>query len=102
MANVVVVFWSRLGATERLALNAAVGAVQGRANIRLRWLRESSCDPNDAEWQGCRARMEPEYIAPRPTDVEWAEALVLATPARVGAGAPEWQEFFKLASFQNK
>ena len=42
--NVLVVFCSRTGRTEKLALAAAVGAVQARANIRLRWLREAADD----------------------------------------------------------
>jgi hypothetical protein len=37
--NVLVTFWSRTGVTEKLALAAALGAVQAKANIRLRWLR---------------------------------------------------------------
>jgi len=48
--NVVVVFYSRTGSTERLALAAAVGAVQGRALIRLRRL------PDSAEGDLTRAR----------------------------------------------
>ena len=38
--NVVVVFYSRYGATEQLALAAGVGAVQAHANIRLRRLKD--------------------------------------------------------------
>ena len=40
--NVLVVFWSRTGVTEKLALAAALGAVQANANIRFRWLREAA------------------------------------------------------------
>ena len=38
--NALVVFYSRHGETERLALAAGVGAVQARANIRLRRLKD--------------------------------------------------------------
>ena len=41
--NIVVTFYSLHGLTEKLALAAAVGAVQGRANIRLRRLPDSAC-----------------------------------------------------------
>jgi NAD(P)H dehydrogenase (quinone) len=78
--NVVVVFHSRTGTTERLALTAAVGAVQGRANIRLRRLP----DPADGalvesvpEWKENRARMDMEYVAPRDADAEWADAILI-------------------------
>jgi NAD(P)H dehydrogenase (quinone) len=78
--NVVVVFHSRTGTTERLALTAAVGAVQGRANIRLRRLP----DPADEVliesvpgWKENRARMDMEYVAPREADAEWADAILV-------------------------
>ena len=96
--NCMIVFWSRYGATERVALAAAVGAVQGRANIRLRWLKEDSCDASDQEWVENRARMEAEYIQPRPIDLEWAEYVVLASPDRVGGGSVEWQSFLRSVS----
>ena len=78
--NVLVVFCSRTGATEKLALAAAVGAVQARANIRLRWLREAADDRTILGvpgWKENRERMEKEYIAPREVDAEWADAIVI-------------------------
>jgi NAD(P)H dehydrogenase (quinone) len=84
--NVVVVFQSRLGSTERLALAAAVGAVQGRAFIRLRWLPEE-----DAE--NC-ARMSREYVAPRESDAEWAEAILVGMPEKRTAISPEFEKYF--------
>jgi multimeric flavodoxin WrbA len=104
-ANVLVVFWSRWGETERLALAAAEGAVQGRANIRLRWLREEAPAEqvhSDPAWEQNRARMEKEYIAPRAVDVEWATGVVLATPGRGGSEDAQWDAFFALGSFQGK
>ncbi len=79
--NVLTVFCSRTGRTEKLALAAAVGAVQARANIRLRWLREAADDrtiEGVAGWKENRERMAKEYIAPRTVDVEWADALIIA------------------------
>jgi hypothetical protein len=58
--NVMVVFND--ASSEPLALAAAVGAVQGRANIRLRRLR-----PAD----------DMEYVAPRDADAEWADAILM-------------------------
>lgn len=48
--------------SEPLALAAAVGAVQARANIRLRRLSPAA---------------DMEYVAPRDADAEWAEAILI-------------------------
>lgn len=88
--NVLVTFFSRCGATERLALQAALGAVQARAKIRLRWLREDVEDgalEGIEGWRENRERMLREYIAPREIDIAWADAMVLALPERDGACA---------------
>ncbi|MGA2880604.1 MAG: hypothetical protein ABSG13_16785 [Bryobacteraceae bacterium] len=84
--NILVVFCSRTGRTEKLALAAALGAVQARANIRLRWLREDADDSmiqGVPEWRENRDRMEKEYIAPRAVDAEWADAILIGA-----SGAP--------------
>jgi multimeric flavodoxin WrbA len=94
--NTVVTFSSRTGETERLALAAALGAVQARSLIRLRWLRE---DVDDAtiksvpEWRENRARMAKEYIAPREIYFLWADVLVLGLPARDGVSSPELKTY---------
>lgn len=99
--NVVVVFHSRLGSTERLALAAAVGAVQGRANIRLRLLPDATPDATDGaaiasvpEWQENRARMNGEYVAPREADAVCADALVFGMPAGIEGLPREFQSYF--------
>lgn len=76
--NVLVVFCSRTGRTEKLALAIAVGAVQAKANIRLRWLREAADE-----------RMEKEYVAPREVDAVWAHAIVIAA----GDAPPELNHY---------
>ena len=80
--NVVVVFYSRYGATEQLALAAGVGAVQAHANIRLRRLKDLA-DPetiaHDPRWVENLERMNRDYIAPREIDVDWAEVLLVAS-----------------------
>ena len=97
--NVLVTFWSRTGLTERLALAAALGAVQAKANIRLRWLREPGLH-QDADsvpgWRENRARMEKEYVAPREADLVWADATFIAIPANLSIAAPELRPYLEL------
>jgi len=80
--NVLVVFCSR---TEPLALAAALGCVQAKANIRLRWLREAA----GGETMENRRHMEQEYIAPRAVDAEWAHAILIG----VHGEPPEIKEY---------
>ena len=82
--NVLVIFYSCSGETEKLALAAAVGAVQARANIRLRRLTDSG-----EEIPECReslARMRREYVPPAPADVLWADAVIVGMNGTI-AGA---------------
>ncbi len=98
--NTLVTFSSRTGSTEKLALAAGVGAVQARANIRLRWLREEVDDETVARvpgWKENRDRMTREYIAPREIDFQWADVLVLAMPARDGVSSPELKTYLDTA-----
>lgn len=94
--NVVITFCSRTGVTEGLALTAAVGAVQARGSIRLRWLPEIADDQTVEavpEWKESRARMEQEYISPREIDAEWADALIVVVPSRLTISAPELKSY---------
>lgn len=66
--NVVVLFDSGDEAVERLALAAAVGAVQGRALIRMRRFHGT---PESRE-----------YVTPRDADADWAHAVVIGGESR--------------------
>lgn len=82
--NVLVVFYSRYGRTERLALAAGVGAIEAEGNIRLRRLPDAASAETieaDAAWREALARMNRDYVAPRPADPPWADVVVLATPS---------------------
>jgi len=82
--NALVVFYSRYGVTEKLALAAGLGAIQAEANIRLRRVSENASASTiaaDAEWKKNLDRMNRDYVAPRPADPVWADVIVLATPA---------------------
>src|SRR4030095_11694901 len=82
--NVLVLFYSRYGPAERLALAAGVGAIQARANIRLRRVADQAdaktIDATPA-WRENLDRMNRDYVVPRPADPQWADVIVLATPS---------------------
>ena len=82
--NALVVFYSRYGATEKLALAAGLGAIQADANIRLRRVADgvdAATISADAEWKKNLDRMNRDYVQPRPADPVWADVIILATPA---------------------
>jgi NAD(P)H dehydrogenase (quinone) len=86
--NVLVVFYSRYGTAEALGLAAGLGAIQAKANIRLRRVADSA-DAATIEstpgWKAQLDRMNRDYVAPRPGDPGWADVIVLATPASSSA-----------------
>src|SRR5215510_14561769 len=84
--NVLVIFYSCCGRTEKLALAAAVGAVQARANIRMRRLTDSG--EVIPECQEALARMRKEYVPPAPPDVVWADAVIIGINGKI-AGVVE-------------
>jgi len=94
---VVVTFYSRCGATETLALAAAVGAVQGRSLIRLRRLPDPDVSsPESPDCADTLARMRKEYVAPTEKDILGNAALILVPPAGATPESGEWAEFSSL------
>jgi len=79
--NVLVIFYSCCGRTEKLALAAAVGAVQARANIRMRRLTDSG--EQIPECKEALARMRREYVPPAQTDVVWADAVIIGMNGKI-------------------
>src|ERR1700730_11678229 len=80
--NAVVVFYSRYGETEQLALAAGVGAVQAHANIRMRRLKDladAETIARDPRWTENLERMNRDYIAPHEVDVDWADLILVAS-----------------------
>jgi len=96
--TVVVTFFSRCGKTEALALAAAVGAVQGRALIRLRRLPDGAgpSTDQDRECLDALTRMRKEYVPPTEADILGNDALMLAPPAGSTAESKEWVELVGL------
>jgi multimeric flavodoxin WrbA len=89
---VLVTFSSQNGETEKLALSAAVGAVQARALIRLR--RIADTDGTDSNEDAVRMRKE--YVGPTEADVLGADALILATSTDTNVQSVPWQDFLNL------
>jgi NAD(P)H dehydrogenase (quinone) len=91
--SVLVVFYSRDGETEALALAAAVGAVEARALIRLRRL-EDVVDDESLEVGPELRRMRKEYIPPSDKDFISTDAVVFAASSKHGGTFPEWTHVF--------
>ena len=86
--NVLIVFYSRYGNAEKLALAAGVGAIQSEANIRLRRvadLADRETIEADPTWKQNLERMNMDYVVPRPADPAWADVIILATPGDTSA-----------------
>jgi len=79
--NVLVIFYSCRGETEKLALSAAVGAVQARASIRMRRLTDAG--EEIAECRETLARMRREYVPPTAADALWADAVIIGMKGTV-------------------
>src|SRR3989442_5933030 len=97
--EVLIIFHSRCGSTEKLALAAAVGAVQARANIRFRRLPDIGDIDGLADSPECRKaldRMRKEYVAPNEADVLRADALIFVAPAAFRSVSAEWTEHLDL------
>ena len=89
---VLVTFSCQTGDTERLALSAAVGAVQARALIRLRRIPDVDQGSQNTEV----VRMRKEYVAPAEADVLGADSLILDASADANVLSAPWQEFLNL------
>jgi len=82
--NVLVIFYSCCGQTEKLALAAAVGAVQARGSIRLRRLTDA--DEDITECKESLSRMRREYVPPTAADVIWADAVIVGMNGKITSG----------------
>jgi|SRR5262245_32489543 len=85
--NVLVIFQSNCGNTEKLALAAAVGAVQARALIRLRRLPDSGADL--PECKEALTRMRREYVPPTPADTAWADLVIVGMNGQIAGSVTE-------------
>jgi NAD(P)H dehydrogenase (quinone) len=88
--NVLVIFSSLCGNTEKLALAAAVGAVQARANIRMRRLPDTGESIPDCKDE--LTRMRKEYVPPTAADTQWADAVIIGMNGTIAGIANDAEE----------
>lgn len=96
VANVLVVFYSRNGSTEKMAKAVAEGATAAGAEVRLRRARDIVSRDVMAKapgWAEAADRMDAEYPAPTADDAEWADAVVFGTPTRFGNASAELKAY---------
>jgi len=96
MANVLIAFYSRDGATEALAKAVAEGAGAAGAEVRLRRARElvgPEIIANVPGWAEAAARMNGSYPAPIVDDAVWADAIVFGSPTRFGGARSELRAY---------
>jgi flavodoxin len=86
---VLIIFSCQTGDTEKLALSAAVGAIQGRALIRLRRLPET----DSASTSETLKRMRKEYVAPSETDIAGADVILLVSSPTLDNSTEPWDTF---------
>src|SRR4030095_2299108 len=89
---VLIIFSCQSGETEKVALTAAVGAIQGRALIRLRRLS----DPEGSPPSEALTRMRREYVPPSETDIAGADAVIFASSEGTNPSAAPWDSFLSL------
>ena len=94
--NLLLVFYSRTGSTERLAGAAADAGREAGASVRVRRAREvvgrDVMEKSDG-WLANADRMNGLYDAPTADDAEWADAILFGTPCYFGAMATELKAF---------
>jgi NAD(P)H dehydrogenase (quinone) len=94
--NVLIVFYSRNGSTEKMARAVAEGAKAEGAEVRLRRARDivgAHVMVKAPGWTENAARMDAEHPAPTSEDAEWADAIIFGTPTRFGNASAELKAY---------
>ncbi|KQP34829.1 NAD(P)H:quinone oxidoreductase [Methylobacterium sp. Leaf100] len=94
--RLLIVFYSRSGSVETLAVTAAETARASGATVRLRRAREVVDHDTMAKvegWAESATRQNALYEAPTHEDAEWADAILFGTPCYFGAMATELKAF---------
>ena len=94
--HLLIVFYSRSGSTEALAIAAGEAAREAGAEVRLRRAREvvpAEVIDKAAGWREHADRMNALYAAPEQEDATWADAILFGTPCYFGSMATELKAF---------
>jgi NAD(P)H dehydrogenase (quinone) len=94
--RLLIVYYSRSGSVEKLAIAAAEAAREAGADIRVRRAREvvdAAAMAKVDGWTESAARQNALYEAPTHDDAEWADAILFGTPSYFGAMATEVKNF---------
>ena len=94
--RLLIVFYSRFGSVEKLAVAAGQAAGEAGAAVRLRRAREVADEATIAKgkgWLESATRQNGLYGAPTMDDAEWADAILFGTPCYFGAMATELKNY---------
>lgn len=94
--RLLIVFYSRSGSVEALAIAAADAAREAGADVRVRRTREVVSAETMAKvkgWSESASRQNALYPAPTHEDAEWADAILFGTPCYFGTMATELKSF---------
>ena len=103
--RLLIVFYSRFGSAEKLAVAASEAAQQAGAVVRFRRVREVADEAAMAKgkgWLESARRQNGLYGAPTMEDAEWADAILFGTPCYFGSMATELKNYFDLLGPQWK
>ncbi len=93
--RLLIVFYSRFGSVEKLAIAAGEAAQEVGAAVRLRRAREVVDEEQmgGKGWKESAQRQNGLYGAPTKEDSEWADAILFGTPCYFGAMATELKNY---------
>ena len=93
--KVTIVYYSATGITHKMAEAVMEGALAEGAEVRLRKVQElapESVIAQNAAWKAHREATADVQIASH-DDLDWADAIILGTPARFGGMASQLKQF---------
>jgi len=90
-----VIYYSATGSTYRLAEAIAEGAFESDGDVRVRKVRETAPDEAIMSNEGWSSHRQRTQHVPEATleDLDWAEVVILGTPARFGLPSAPLKQF---------
>lgn len=101
-AKILICFYSRYGSTAQLAAAVAQGAhIYPQDQVLVRRVPDLEPDDvirQDARWWSTREALAKLYQPPDPSDLRWADAVVLGSPGYFGSMAAALQHWLQQAA----